>query len=1279
MTDPHRGPQHPAEPSWPSSPRAFADRNLCPRCFAVLTSSRCDNCGIELAVPLAARLLDASDSLVAAEAQRREILAIMWDEQLTRQLHESRQRTLASQAPAQADSAVLTPAIPPTTPSHPVPPVPAAASLPTSIPSASPQPPAQAPTQGPPPRRRSGVQVFLLVTGIVLVSVFALFFLTVAYLFASVETRVIVTGLSSLLVFGIAWLLARRRLPATAEGVGIAGAAILLGVLAFVRTSELFGSGAVDAAMFSGAGLLAIAALLELVHRLTALRFARIGSILLAPCGLVLVIVGALLPIDTGLAWWAGLVTAGSATLLVQRSVAAAAETQILRSIAFAAVFMALVPAGLLLPDAPAVSALTYSVCALAWGAFVLRLRSSPGARAWRLTASALLGLSVALAPFVAILRTASVELTLWAPGIAAAVVAVSFLVIARRSPVWLVRRTAGWAQAPAFVVAALALLPAIGFALAHIVASLTTGYSLWQASPDDPVTVSASRAEWAAVLAPGLAAILGALAIRLARLELVARSLVVGLACTALLAAASHGGTVLLVLTGYLLVAGICLAALLATRGRRLPVVRIPAAVTLGLATVAVIDVAHASSELWLPGVLLAAGIIVVARFSVTGGDETARVVRALFTVAVSGLLFATATLLVPWAAGWRTTGLYDDGYRPVAIDFAGLPAALAALLLCATPLLLGASAGVRRRGDTDLRGTALLALAVLVPSAAIVFASGSNSLLHDIARIGIPLLVAIAALLWQLRSSVANNAERAVLSACAPLSIAATLSATADALAVESSAANELSGYLAGPLAAILSASIALLLFRKAQTGLPAAARIAWEAATAVVMVIAIARAVATAADDTWLTLLLLALAPVIIAFSDGNPFAAASARRHAAWVGCALATAALWQFLGVRHVAEVEPYTLPVAGLLLALSASIAVFARTDATTNVGRNALFTSGLAIALAPSVLVSAGEAPHRALVLLGAGIALTATALIAPQKIRGLRLRAIVLTAGLFTLSSVGMIRAVREASLGYEPRVAPELWVVPAVLCLVATSIIWTRRRATPFRVAQLGVPVALSLAGVTVLISLVTDPGTAATARLVIASAAFGAVTIAAAIRDRVPLDHVSRLTAVSLLTAIGIVGLVAGAADPFELAIVPLSVTLLLCGLIRLRRDAAARTWPQLGPATALLLVPSLLADFTGTELWRVIALGVLALAVVTVAIVLRWQAPLVVGGSVLLIHAIAQLWPWIQGLYSAVPWWIWLGVGGVLLIALAARYEHRVRNLRSFVGSIAALR
>ncbi len=40
------------------------------------------------------------------------------------------------------------------------------------------------------------------------------------------------------------------------------------------------------------------------------------------------------------------------------------------------------------------------------------------------------------------------------------------------------------------------------------------------------------------------------------------------------------------------------------------------------------------------------------------------------------------------------------------------------------------------------------------------------------------------------------------------------------------------------------------------------------------------------------------------------------------------------------------------------------------------------------------------------------------------------------------------------------------------------------------------------------------------------------------------------------------------------------------------------------------------------------------LGVVAVAVVVIGAVRRLQAPLLLGGGVLLAHAIVQLWPWI---------------------------------------------
>ena len=70
---------------------------------------------------------------------------------------------------------------------------------------------------------------------------------------------------------------------------------------------------------------------------------------------------------------------------------------------------------------------------------------------------------------------------------------------------------------------------------------------------------------------------------------------------------------------------------------------------------------------------------------------------------------------------------------------------------------------------------------------------------------------------------------------------------------------------------------------------------------------------------------------------------------------------------------------------------------------------------------------------------------------------------------------------------------------------------------------------------------------------------------------------------------------------------------------------------------------------------------------------------RLQAPLLLGGGVLLAHAIVQLWPWITQLYEAVWWWLWLGVAGVLLVALAATYERQLRLARGVARTIAGLR
>ncbi|CAD5996146.1 SCO7613 C-terminal domain-containing membrane protein [Agreia sp. COWG] len=1279
MTDPHAGTQADLGASWPSSPLAFVDTGLCPRCFALLGSSRCDRCQLDLAVPLAAEVLDASAAVATAAQHRRELIDSMWREQTARE-------RVVEQIPDAAgrSTAPVTAAAPP--------PAPVAATAPP------PAPVAAAPSAESPPAadtaatfdalsafhaaasapRRSGVQVFLLVAGIVLVSVFALFFLAVAYLIASVEARAVVTAAGGVAVFGVAWVLKRRRLPGTAEGVGTAGAVILLGVLWFVRGAGLFGSAGVDATAFTGAGLLGLAVVLLSLNRLTALRFALIGSTVLAPVGVVLVIVGLLHPVDLGLAWWAGLVAGGSATLLVRRARTTTVETQLLRTISVVLLAAALIPAALLLPDLPAFSVIAYSISAIAWAGIALRLRLEQASQVWNGAAAAAIGLSASLAPTVAILRSADSGWDLWAPGATAAAVALALVLVSRRSSSGLTRQVSAWAMAPAIAVTVVGLAPGIGVALAQVASSFAPGYALWQAETGDPLRVVIGVGAWAAVLAPAVLAALAAVAIRFARLAGIAVAVVsaaaTSTACLALLSAASHGGTVLLVLLGYLLVGLVCLATLVSTRATSPLVVRIPAAVTLGISVVALVDLAHASSSLWLPGVAIATGLLFVSRFAVPGGSPTPSLTRPLLSAICVGLVFSTATLFIPWVETWRPALPDAGGHRPPAPDFAALPAALAVLLLCLVPFVLprrAASPG----GSRELRAVSAVALLVAIPSTAVVCLAEPSSTAHDVARIAVPLGLVLAGALWQVKASVSSWVERVLLATLAPIAVMAGLWGVATAVFPSSADADD---YFSGPVAAILSAALGILLLRRESTRLSQTARAVWDVSTTAVVFFGALHAFGTADDGTWLIVLLLAVAPVLIALSDGNPFASASPRRHAGWLAAALSIAALWQFLLWRSVTDVEPYTLPVAGLLVLLASAAAAFGH-NARHGVGRNALLISGLAVALIPSAVVAVSGQPARAIVLLAIGGVLTVSALAAPRTIRRLHVRAIVLTAGLAVLTLLGTARALYEVSVTTPELPVPELWAMPAAVGLVVTAMVWTRRRVVPAWPARAGIPAALVVTGFTLVVSLVALPGASAWPRLVIAGAVLASVAIAAVWNTRPPLGRGSFITALCVLAAIGLTALVTRRADPVELATVPLAVALIGAGTITLARDRAARSWPALGPGLALLLAPSLLFDFGPNELWRVVTLGILAVGCVVIAVALRLQAPLVVGGSVLIVHALAQLWPWIQGLYSAVPWWLWLGIGGVLLIAVAARYEHRVRNLRSFVGSIAALR
>ncbi|MGZ8805398.1 MAG: SCO7613 C-terminal domain-containing membrane protein, partial [Microbacterium sp.] len=166
----------------------------------------------------------------------------------------------------------------------------------------------------------------------------------------------------------------------------------------------------------------------------------------------------------------------------------------------------------------------------------------------------------------------------------------------------------------------------------------------------------------------------------------------------------------------------------------------------------------------------------------------------------------------------------------------------------------------------------------------------------------------------------------------------------------------------------------------------------------------------------------------------------------------------------------------------------------------------------------------------------------------------------------------------------------------------------------------------------------------------------------------------------VTAAITAVAFGLSALLVYGVAPVELVTVAPAIATTALGVRALRRNPQARSWPTLGPGLALLTLPSLAYDFFGdVELWRVVTLGVVALALVVTGAVLRLQAPLVLGSAVLLVHGVSQLWPWISTAYEYVPWWLWLGIGGILLIYLAARYEKNMRAVRTAFTAVTSLR
>lgn len=103
------------------------------------------------------------------------------------------------------------------------------------------------------------------------------------------------------------------------------------------------------------------------------------------------------------------------------------------------------------------------------------------------------------------------------------------------------------------------------------------------------------------------------------------------------------------------------------------------------------------------------------------------------------------------------------------------------------------------------------------------------------------------------------------------------------------------------------------------------------------------------------------------------------------------------------------------------------------------------------------------------------------------------------------------------------------------------------------------------------------------------------------------------------------------------------------------------------------------MPSLLAAWADPHWLRPLLLGAAALVITLLGARWRLQALLVLGGAVLALDALHELAPYVVQVVGALPRWVAPALAGVLLLAVGATYEKRLRDARRLRDALGRMR
>ncbi|WP_431277801.1 SCO7613 C-terminal domain-containing membrane protein [Leifsonia poae] len=999
--------------------------------------------------------------------------------------------------------------------------------------------------------------------------------------------------------------------------------------------------------------------------RFSRLRVASVAAFSTFPIGAGLLAAGLTADAAPYLDLYFGFLASAVATLvwvfldpLVERMhypVALTAERIALLTLGSVAAIGATLSAVFAVPDwawAPAVTMGALVILGLAHGIPLTLHERSAGLRRVGVVVCAAVGLLPAAAAALVSLRTESPIALIWWPLLLGVVVAAGCDVFASR---WASVRArgafsggalgAGISAAVAFVsVAVVAALPLVNI--------LSARRTAWVGEPFAPL-VTPSEQSIAAVLALAAAVIVAGVAWFAARLLSGPRA--IGAAWVALVGVAFA----IPFLAAPLVIVVVCLALAAAALWVLARFTELSVSLRAPVRTAAILLPALAYivsfAEFWSWS-LASVGAIGVALAFRAASKVEARLFLLLGTVAFLFVSVALAPIAVHEA--FPPTGV-DRGVAGVAEWLAVAAGAIA--LILAVPVR-GFATALERSGGfvlAAIAGTVAFGWQLQFESAA----PGTGIMVPDVVAFAAGVLAVAAIAVWltapQNRDASVGRIAAALLAALAlwTVVVEAVRILSLVGITIDPAAGAVIPGVVvlivvvAGYVSALLNADIGRT----------------WTDAGAVILFVG--ALVAALGSNLPIILLFGALATVVAAIDADGLLRSTSWRRHLGWLALALGVGALWVQLGRADVTSLEPYVLPLSAALLVVAVLVWSFRPSTDRYRLGIAALVFAGLSASLVP-LAISDAETTVRSVVVGIVSAVLVIVPLFVPLGDRAVAERTAIALAG-----ATGVVATVAR----HAQSPGSDIWLAVGFVVLAAGA--WglarlARDAAIPPLERASGVALAVTVAfgGLVALVGVAPDQEVRA---LVLVSAATAIAVLGFVIR-RSPLTPVVGWAGYGVAVLLSISALTIGQIDPFEVVTVPLALGLLVHGWFRMR-GSELRSWPALGPGLVVLLIPPLIADYGPSVLWRAVALGVVALAVLVAGLLLRWQAPFVLGGVVLIWHAIAQLWPWISDLYETVPWWLWLGIGGAILIALAARYEHRIQNARSIVASISALR